>query len=150
MATKVSQDLLLFLRIEKKIVSPGILPEAVVILTNEGRNELLINARLLSVPEGYPETIGEIIFFIDGPADSVNLKDFSVNAGRAKLHDFAPLKPGETIVKTFDLNKYFRFMDPGIYKASVLYRNVIGLSIDEMDSWTGEIASNVETFEIRP
>jgi len=149
MANEMQDDLLLFLQLEKKIVLPGELPEAVVVLTNEGGSELLVNARLLAVPEAYPETIGEIVFSIDGPSDSINLKVFNVNAGRAKPEDFARLKPGETIVKNFDLNNYFRFTDPGLYKASVFYRNVIDLSYEGMESWKGELSSNVEDFEIR-
>src|SRR4051812_33186605 len=113
-------ELLLFLRLDKKKVAPGELPEATVILSNEGRRELLINARLLSVPEGSPDTIGEIIFYIDGPPGSVSLKDFSVNAGRAKVQDFAKLLPGETLVKSYDLRRYFRYTEPGTYKTSVL------------------------------
>jgi hypothetical protein len=142
-------DLLLFLRLDKKKVTPGELPEATVILSNEGRRELLVNARLLSVPEGSPDTIGEIIFSIDGPPGSLNLTVFSVNAGRAKVQDFARLMPGETLVKSYDLRKYFRFTDPGVYKASVTYRNVIEISFEEMDGWVGQLNSNEETFEIQ-
>lgn len=118
-------------------------------LSNEGSSGLLVNARMLLVPGGTPEGIGEVVFRIAGPPGSINLKTFRVNAGAARREDFVWLRPGESVVRNYPLEKYFRYTNPGSYRITATYRNVIRVSDGEITAWTGSLTSNEQHFEIK-
>lgn len=143
------EDLTLHLGLESKGESTDRLPEATVVLTNEGSSLLLVNARLLLVPEGGPEEHGEINFSIEGPPESFSMKTFRVNSGRPKPENFVKLMPGESLVRSYDLGKYFHYEDPGSYKIIATYRNVTDINVGGTNSWKGSLVSNAAQFEIQ-
>lgn len=124
------------------------LPIATVRLSNEGPGEIIVNRRLLLVPEEYPIQIGEITFRFIGPPDSFSLKVFNVNAGRAGIEFFVRLLPGEFVEKTFDLNNYFAYEIPGQYRIRAIYRNEVEHTAIKEEIWKGELMSNEEQFII--
>lgn len=142
-------ELTIHLALDKTETPPGQLPEATLVLSNEGSSGLLVNARMLLVPGGTPEGIGEVVFRIAGPPGTISLKTFQVNAGAAGREDFVRLQPGESIIKNYPLEKYFRYINPGSYRIAATYRNVLRISDGKMTAWTGSLSSNELHFEIK-
>lgn len=142
-------ELTLRLALDNNIVDPGLLPVVTLVLSNESSGELLVNARMLLVPGGTPEPIGEVVFGIEGPPGSISLKIFRVNAGAASREDFVRLRPGGSIVKDYPLEKYFRYTTPGSYRIHASYRNVLRISNGGMTAWTGSLTSNEQHFELK-
>jgi hypothetical protein len=145
----IMDELTLHVTLDKIETPSGQLPEATLVLSNEGSSGLLVNARMLLVPGGTPEPIGEVVFRIEGPPGSISLKTFRVNAGSASREDFVRLRPGESIVRNYPLEKYFRYTDVGSYSVTATYRNVLRISDGEMTAWTGALTSNEQHFEIK-
>ncbi|HEY0065945.1 MAG TPA: hypothetical protein VGB46_01235 [Flavisolibacter sp.] len=142
-------ELTIHLALDKKETVPGQLPEATLVLSNEGSSELLVNARMLLVPGETPERIGEVVFRIAGPPGSISLKTFQVNAGAARREDFARLRPGESVVRSYPLEKYFRYTNPGSYRVTATYRNMLRVNDGELTAWTGSLTSNEQHFDIK-
>lgn len=140
--------LLLFLMLDKEKTGVGNMPDATIVLTNEGTVPLVVNARLLMMPGRDIKNSGEVFFSIDGPPGSLNLKLFQVNAGPASAEDFIELFPGQTILKTYSLKKYFSYSDPGLYKVSVKYSNKVDIELNNLRSWIGVLTSNTVNFDL--
>jgi hypothetical protein len=140
--------LTLFIMLDKTTMTAGDLPELTARLINEGDDVLLVNSRMLFAPEGSPDYMKEMMVFIEGPPDSINLKRVHVHAKAAERGDFVRLFPGEYLYSIYPLGKYFAYEDPGSYQVFAEYYNEKDLIVDGIRSWKGQIRSNEESFEI--
>jgi hypothetical protein len=134
--------------LNKTTVTVGELPEVTVRLINEGAHILLVNSRMLLVPEESADDMKEMILVIEGPPESINLKRVHVNAKAPKPGDFVRLLPGEYLYSIYELEQYFSYEDAGGYRVFAEYYNAWDLIMGGIRSWKGQIRSNVEYFEI--
>jgi len=75
-----------------------------------------------------------------------------------KREDYVKLKPGENIIKSFDISKYVPIDKSGNYNIKVSYNNWYNWYYDEsegelgdkisIDAWTGTLTSNSITIEV--
>ena len=126
----------------------GQLPSAIIRLSNDGDDMILVNGRMLLVPAGSPGTINELNLFVVGPPGSFSLKRFAVNAGQARAENFIGLAPGQYIERDYVLNDYFYYDQPGQYTAKATYHNEIAFESSGYKSWQGDLESNVVNFEM--
>lgn len=141
-------SLLLTLMPGQQPVEKEHLPDALIRLTNNSAETMLVNGRMLLAPEEYPSRINELALLVDGPPESFNMKVFHVNAGEAQPENFTLLQPGEYIEKRYALKDYFYYDQPGRYTIKASYHNEVTYEIPGISSWRGNLVSNEAHFEI--
>lgn len=141
-------SLQLHLELNKNKVTLGHLPEVTLRLYNSGHDEKLINSRMLLVPAHSPDRLKEVEFHFITPKGVVNLKKFAVNRKKSDKNNFARLLPGEYIIRSYDLSKYYSYKAKGRYKITGYYQNQVDLEINNLTSWQGKLQSNEKQFEV--
>lgn len=140
--------LTLIIMLDKTTVTIGEMPVLTARLINEGEEILLVNSRMLLVPEGSPAYMRELIIHIEGPPGSLNLMSVHVHAKPPEPGDFVRLFPGEHLYSIYPLEEHFSYEEPGGYRIFAGYYNDKDLLVDGIRSWKGHIRSNEESFEI--
>jgi len=108
---------------ERQAVSKEELPDAIVRLSNDGDEAMLVNGRMLLVPEGASSRLDGLHLLIEGPPETFSLKKFRVNADEPAAGDMVRLSPGEYIEKRYALKDYFYYDQPGQYKIKATFHN---------------------------
>lgn len=108
---------------ERTVVQPGEETPIEVTLTNRGKSALVVNSRLAM---GYPDsTERELYCEIQGQDQRkyTAYQAFTVDYHRKSLNEkfFTKLQPGESLRKTFDLQFWYRFIQPDLYMVRLIY-----------------------------
>jgi hypothetical protein len=126
----------------------GQLPEARVTLTNNGPEPVLVNGRMLLIPEEYPGRLGEISLLVDGPPGSFDVMVANVRSGEAPPENFVLLLPGEYKEKKYAMGDYFDCDMPGEYVVRARYHNEVTCRKSGYEGWVGELESDEVRFRI--
>jgi hypothetical protein len=72
------------------------------------------------------------------------LDEVRVDAHRMppRKEDFRELAPGSTVTAVVDLNRWYRFSAPGMYRVVITYENTWDLSEGGVTAWTGRVDSS--------
>jgi len=109
-----------------------------VMLSNQGREPVLVNSRMLF--NQYPLK-GEVSFTIEGPKRQTYLLRKMVIPQELRDSDLAVLRAGETRERAVDLSELYDVRKRGKYKVQVLYYNSVDLEKEGLKTWRGSIAS---------
>jgi len=142
-------DLTIALRMDKTNYKPGEPIRALMTLKNAGSKDIVVKQRVAVNLPGMPGEVRDIVFMIKGPLGDVH-PSFRVTVRHLLPEDFVVLSPGETIEKSFDIQKIYDLTDIGPYSVSVVYQNAQDPGPFHRRAWKGEITSNVVDFEIVP
>lgn len=129
-----------------------------IILKNQSDSDLLVNGRLLVLPQQAPPRLAVVLLLINDSAGNIfDTGNHKIDYDSPREKDLVLLKPGEQIVKFFYLSGWFfpsEFQKGEPYTLTVIYQNdfEITKTIDGSDvsSWVGSLRSNEETFVILP
>jgi hypothetical protein len=94
-----------------------------VMLTNLGKSALVVNSRL---GMGYPDSTERELYCEIQEEDMkryMAYQAFSLDYHRKSLSEefFPKLQPGESLRKTFDLQAWYRLIQPGVYVVRLVY-----------------------------
>ncbi|MFQ5942328.1 MAG: hypothetical protein ACE5JF_02120 [Anaerolineales bacterium] len=131
---------------EKSTYLPDEPIAALLTLTNVGKNEVLVNGRLIPNEQTAPERLRYIVFSIRGPAGKPLIPKILINVRAPGDTDFVLLAPGDSIEKEILLDEIYSFAQPGVYSVQAIYLNVSNPS--ESEAWKGQLSSNLATIRL--
>jgi len=117
-----------------------------LVLRNRSTNMVTVNARLLITPGG---ELGEIAIDVDGPDGYLNEAGFRVRAGEPGPEDFADLRPGGEIRRSWSLARYQSLHLPGDYRLTATYHNEIPTAPDGRPVIAGKLSAACEFRRIQ-
>ncbi len=119
---------------------------ALLTLANVGKNEVLVNGRLIPNEQTAPERLRDIVFSIRGPAGELLIPKILINVRAPGDTDFVLLGPGDSIEKEIILDEIYAFAQPGTYSVQAIYLNVS--DPDDSEAWKGQLSSDLVTIRL--
>jgi hypothetical protein len=108
--------------VERNVVRPGEETPIEVTLTNRGDSPVVLNSRL---GMGYPEFADRDLYceIRTGQQPYLGYQAFMMDYHRKELGEqfFRRIEPGESLRKTFDLQEWYRLVQPGDYVVWMVY-----------------------------
>jgi len=150
--------LVLTLKITRKNETPFESILGQIVLKNQSDSNLLVNTRLLVLPQEVSPTFAEVLLLIhDSDGNVIDTRHSRIDFSFPSEENFGLLKSGEQIEKTFNLTSWFSpsdFQKGKMYTLMVVYQNDFDVTktIDgvEVQSWVGTIQSNDVSLVIVP
>ncbi len=147
-ATSDRSALRLTLSLDRNVYEQKQPIQAVLLLTNLGRDGLLVNARMALNTQSDPGIVRDLYVVIKTPSgEEANM---AVKIDMVFLADeyFEILKPGSSLQANCDLYDYYLMDAVGTYSVYGVYENHFNPS-DGRSAWKGILQSNTVQFEIR-
>jgi hypothetical protein len=146
---KTEKELELDLETDHDIYKKGADITANLYLSNTQQDPILVNKRM-GIYFLETRDLGEVAFIITAPSS----KEISYGARGLESYpedgDYSDLGPGQTISRSYILNRYYYFFDEiGQYSIQAVYHNYRDPS-DGRIAWKGEIRSDIIHFTITP
>ncbi len=108
--------------LERNVVRPGEETPIEAILTNRGESTVVLNSRL---GMGYSDSAERELYceIRAGQQPYFGYEPFIMDYHRKELDEqfFPQLAPGESLRKTYDLQRWYRLLQPGDYSVRVVY-----------------------------
>ena len=140
------EELSLILAADRASYEAGETIWCTLVLRNETDSTLTVNERLLlNYDETFPH---EILFHIHDPEGNQLELVPLVKAGPLSEGDFRMLAPGDLVLKTVELSRYFAFSREGQYLIRAVYENYV--QPEAVRAWTGRVESNQIKIGVRP
>lgn len=117
-----------------------------VALRNEGPAPVAVNGRMLAVPRGFADTVGELVAEVEGPPGYQNTRRTAMRAGGPSPEDFVELAPHGEVARTVDLTSFESLHVPGRYRVRMIYRNHAPGAAGGKPAFTGTLTSDWQAF----
>jgi hypothetical protein len=98
-----------------------------------------INSRMVINHPGAP---GELLLDLDGPPGYINRAGFHVHVGPPDANSFTRLEPGQSLERSWPLERYWSIDLPGEYVLSVTYHNETSRAPDGRPVLAGRISAS--------
>ena len=139
--------LTLILELERETYQSGDAIPVMLVLTNLGHENLLVNSRMAPNHPHAPDSQRDIVFVITSPSGQKMQLNKFINMRAPKEDDFIILAAGETVERSINLEQIFSFVETGEYSIQAIYQNKADPGTDE-SAWKGEISSEKVTFTV--
>ena len=119
-----------------------------VTLRNNGPEPALVNGRLALNTPFAPLPFRDVSLTVTGPSgDGLDFLP-KVNIGTPRDSYFRSLAPGDVVERTYALQDYYSFDQPGRYSIQATYQNQADPTTGQ-PAWKGEVTSNVASLVVQ-